>query len=197
MGLFALKKARFCRITVLFVTVTKKSGVRNFGGFWALLFAALLFKTSAAMAKKAEKDLAFTLYMNTDLSQKEIAAKVKVSERVMSVWVKDGEWELKKAAQEIGKEELIRNLLIQARELNGQIQQRPDGQRYATPSEIDTIIKITSSIKNLQKQATLTDYITVCEQLLKYLLVGAPELAKALADPMNEFVSAKAKELQR
>jgi transposase len=149
------------------------------------------------MAKKTQKEIAYVLYMQTSKSQKEIAQQVGVSERTLSKWAREGEWELRKAAKEVTREEQIRNYLMQLKELNEEIQTRDTGKRYASPSESDTIKKITSAIRDLQKNVTLSDYIAVCEELLKYMLIKDQDLAKALADSVNEFVTAKAAELQK
>lgn len=144
--------------------------------------------------KSEDKKLAYELFMSTELTQKEIAARVNVTEKTLSIWVKDGEWVVQKAALNITPKKTIAGYLMQLEKMRESISKR-DENPWPTSAESDIIMKISKSMKMLQKDLTLTDYINSFEQLFKFVNTSDPKLARQLLDYQNEFVQIKAKEL--
>jgi uncharacterized protein YjaG (DUF416 family) len=147
------------------------------------------------MAKTEEKQLAFSLYMSTDMTQKEIAALAKVTEKTMGGWVRDEEWEIQKAANTVTRKQQITNYLMQLKELNDAINTRERGKRYASTAEADTINKITKAIEALEKNSTLSDYISVMEDFIKYVTAINQHDGQRMLPLVNEFIQSRAKEL--
>ncbi len=64
----------------------------------------------AGKANEEKREFARVLYM-TGEQQKIIAEKVGVSEQTIGRWVKEGEWDKRRAAQNITRPEIVNNLL--------------------------------------------------------------------------------------
>ena len=94
-------------------------------------------------------DLAEYLFMR-HFTQKEIAAKVGRSESTVAEWVKRYGWKEKRAGVRISRHEMVVKLL-----------QRIDDLLNEENASIDTaqLLRITKSIKTLDKEVGLTDYI--------------------------------------
>lgn len=146
--------------------------------------------------KDEDKKLAFELFMNTDLTQREIAERLKVTEKTISAWKTAGEWEIQKAALNVTPKKTIAGYLMQLEKMRISISER-EGQAWPTAAESDVIVKIARAMKMLQKDLTLTDYINAFEQLYKFVNSSNPKLAREILDFQNEYVQIKAKELSK
>lgn len=147
--------------------------------------------------KNKNKDLAQLLYMNSELTQAQIADKVGVNPGTVGRWARDGQWDLLRSANATTRKNQIRNHLLQLDELNRQIAGRPPGERYPTIQESDTISKLTKSIESLDKEASLSDYVTVFEGFFSFLRhAGKPDIERAISDLANEFIRMKAEQLR-
>lgn len=116
-----------------------------------------------------KKDFAKQLFLTQNLTQQEIADKVEVNRITIARWIKEGKWEELKVGMTLGKEEQIQNLHRQVAELNRVIADRPEGQRFATPAEIDTLKKMSSTIRDLEGEVGLSDIISVGTRFLNHL----------------------------
>ena len=96
----------------------------------------------AELKTKQKKEWAKLLYKSESMTQKEIAAKVGVSEKTMSHWVKGEHWDALRTAVTITREQQIHSWWQQISEINMRIAKRPEGARIATPQEIDAVSKI-------------------------------------------------------
>ncbi|MEN9976893.1 MAG: hypothetical protein RIR36_1053 [Bacteroidota bacterium] len=78
-----------------------------------------------AVRKQVEKDFAKILYVNENLSQKEIAERLLVTEKTVGKWVKEGNWESLKVSMLVTKDNQLTSLYKQLDNLNNEIQNRP------------------------------------------------------------------------
>ncbi|TAE78065.1 MAG: hypothetical protein EAY81_12140, partial [Bacteroidetes bacterium] len=78
-----------------------------------------------AVKKQVERDLAKILFVNEGANQKEIAARLDVSEKTIGKWVKDGEWEKLKVSMLVTKDNQLTALYRQLENLNTEISTRP------------------------------------------------------------------------
>lgn len=150
-----------------------------------------------ANTKKSDQcKLAREYFLTTDKTQAEIADLVGVHEKTLREWkVKEG-WEMQKAATNITPRKTIAGFLMQLETLRLDIEKREDGKRYPDSKESDIIMKISKSIKMLQKSLTLTDYINAFEELAKFGLNVDANLTKQFVDIMHEFIQVKTKEMK-
>jgi len=79
---------------------------------------------SMAVKKQVERDLAKILFVNEGANQKEIAARLGVSEKTIGKWVKDGEWEKLKVSMLVTKDNQLTALYRQLENLNTEISTR-------------------------------------------------------------------------
>jgi DNA-binding XRE family transcriptional regulator len=143
--------------------------------------------------KADARKIAREYYLTTDKSQAEIAALVGVNEKTLSEWKIKDSWEMQKAASNIVPRKMIAGFLLQLQKLQEQIDASEQG--YPTPAQSDTLMKVSKSIKMLQKELTLSDYISAFEDLTKFGLNINSDLTKQFIQIMNAFVQVKAKEV--
>lgn len=78
-----------------------------------------------ARAKQLEKEYAKTLFVNENISQKEIAQRLKITEKTIGKWVKEGNWEALKVSMLTTKDTQLTALYRQLETLNHEITTRP------------------------------------------------------------------------
>lgn len=144
------------------------------------------------MAKKTENLLARELFLNTTMTQKEIAEKLKVSEKTLSDWSRNGNWEALRAAKKVTKAALISNYYTILYTMQSQIAERPLPDNVPTSKEADIMAKIGSQIEKIDKQSSLQDYILAFEEFLQFMMEQDPNLAKAIAPYQYDFLQKKA-----
>lgn len=145
------------------------------------------------MKNDQKKELAKLLFINERLTQKEICARVDVSEKTLSKWVNAEDWKRLRQSLIITKEEQLRRIYEQIDELNVAISQREQGKRYANSKEGDTLAKLTASAKNLETEASVSDIISVSKKFLNWLRPVDLDKAKEFANYMDLFIKEQLK----
>lgn len=145
------------------------------------------------MKNDQKKELAKLLFINERLTQKEICARVDVSEKTLSKWVNAEDWKRLRQSLIITKEEQLRRIYEQIDELNVAISQREQGKRYANSKEGDTLAKLTASAKNLETEASVSDIISVSKKFLNWLRPVDLDKAKEFANYMDSFIKEQLK----
>ena len=142
------------------------------------------------MTLKEKKDYAKLLYLKENFTQKEIAQKVDVTEKTLSKWVNSpGEnWERLKASIIVTKEEELRRIYMQINELNTSIFKKPEGERFASNKESDTLVKLCSSARNLETEVSLSEVIEVSKRVINYLRPLDFEKAKEMTAIFDAFI---------
>jgi uncharacterized protein YjcR len=146
--------------------------------------------------KAAEKQIAQELYVNTDMSLKEIAERVQVREATVSAWKVSEGWDTLKTARKITRPELIKNFYQAIFTMQTQIRERPSPHNVPTSKEADIISKLTSQIEKLEKNTSISDYINAFEEFLTYLRAHNPSMIQEFARESLSFIEAKVKELE-
>jgi uncharacterized protein YjcR len=142
---------------------------------------------------KDKKDWAKLLYLKENLNQKEIAAKVHVTEKTMGKWLHDEKWELLKASVVTSKAESLRRLYMQINEVNTAISNKPEGERYADNKQADILSKVSATIKNLETETSITDVIDVFIQFIDWLRPIDLDKAKEIILLQDAFIRYKMK----
>lgn len=78
-----------------------------------------------AVRKQVEKDFAKILFVNDYVTQKEIAIRLKVSEKTVGKWCKDGNWDSLKTSMLVTKDNQLTALYEQLEIKNKEIKNRP------------------------------------------------------------------------
>ena len=141
------------------------------------------------MAQKIDKkDIAKSLYLNGNYTQEEIAEKVGSTRQTVSRWIKDGGWEELKASITITPTQILAGLNRQIVEINNNINQREEGQRFATVAEADTLAKLASAIKKIESDVGIADIVDVGIRFTNWLRPLDLNKAKEFSDLLDAFL---------
>jgi DNA-binding XRE family transcriptional regulator len=135
-----------------------------------------------------KKEWAGMLYMKDNLTQQEIADKVGVSRQTVSRWVKDDKWEERKVGITLTREQQIANIHRQIMEINRTIEGREADKRYASPSEADTINKLSSAIKKLETDVGVGEIISSGMKFNSWLRTFDVERSKEFLKLWDAFI---------
>jgi uncharacterized protein YjcR len=103
-----------------------------------------------AARKETEKEYAKLLFIKHNMEQKEIAAKVKVTEKTIGKWINDGKWREQKRSLIHTRTNIIQKFEEQLELWNGAIESRED--KLASSKEVDLLNKLASGIKKLETE---------------------------------------------
>jgi transcriptional regulator with XRE-family HTH domain len=137
---------------------------------------------------KQKKEWAQQLYCQGDFTQKAIADKVGVSEKTLSKWAKDDNWDKLRKSLLISKQEQLAMMYDQLSEINAAIRKKPEGERYADSKEADIMVKITSAIEQLEEETNVTDVFEVGKRFISFLQQHDFEKSKEVVDLYDAFI---------
>jgi uncharacterized protein YjcR len=147
---------------------------------------------SKQLTIKEKKALAYDLFTRGQYSQKEIAAKVLVSEVTISKWVNDNKWEKIQQSAANLKDTNEYELLKQINAFNKHINERVDGEGnkigFGTSSEYDALSKLTKAYKELENKTSIGKIIDVSILYLNWLREQNVEEAQKQALMFDEFI---------
>ena len=146
--------------------------------------------------KKDKEQEAHALFMETNMTCEQIAERIGVNVKTVYSWSKKDEWKVQRAANQITRKQLIVGYLMQLQKLNEAIKLRTDA-AYPTSKETDQIVKITKAIKCLEKDLTLSDYITSSEEIMSFGMRVDANATKGFIPVIKEFIQLKARELEK
>lgn len=138
--------------------------------------------------REAKKKLAKELFLTGKHQQKEIAKMVGAAENTIGRWAKDGKWEYLRANLTTTKESILASWYGQLAEINSTVEKRPEGERYATTSETDRMIKISASIKKLETETGIAEAISVCTKVCEFVRGYDMNEAQRISDHFNAFI---------
>lgn len=142
----------------------------------------------AELTSQQKKEWAGMLYVKDNLTQIEIADKVGVSRQTIARWTRDEKWEERKVGMTLTREQQIANLHRQIAEINKAISEKEEGQRFASPSEADTINKISAAIKKLETDVGVSDIISVGMKFINWLRPFDLEKSKEFLKLWDAFI---------
>lgn len=140
------------------------------------------------LTRDQKKDLAKLLFIKEGLTQKEIAARVDAAESTVSRWAVSENWDKLKISFVVTKEEELSRLYMQLRELNDFIMKRPEGERFVSNKEADTLTKLTAAIRTLETETSLSEIISVTRRFLDWLRKFDLQKAQELSDIFDAFI---------
>jgi transposase len=117
-------------------------------------------------ASEEKKEHARILFMAGE-QQKTIAQKVGISEQSIGRWVKDGEWDKRRAAQSITRPEIVNNLLKAISNLVENLNEETDPAKLSGAA--DKLAKLAATVEKLDKKANVVDAIEVFIAFGKWL----------------------------
>lgn len=142
----------------------------------------------AELTNQQKKDWAKTLYLRENLTQQEIADRVGVSRVSVSNWIRSGKWEEQRTALTLTREEQVRSLYRQVANINKAIEERPEGERFASTTEADIIGKLSKSIKQMETEVGIADVVSVLTKFIEWLRPLDLEKAKDVTRLADSFI---------
>lgn len=142
----------------------------------------------AELTSQQKKDYARTLYLKDNLTQQEVADKVGISRQSLSRWIKTEKWEEMKVGLTLGREQQIANLHRQVMELNKLILSRPEGARFASSGEADTLGKLAAAIKKMETDVGITDLVNVGMRFIEWIRPIDLDKAKEVTVLWDKFI---------
>ncbi|MEG3973453.1 hypothetical protein QT970_02390 [Microcoleus sp. herbarium8] len=143
------------------------------------------------LLKVQEKEFAKSLYIGGGITQKEIAARISVTETTLTKWIKVGKWDSLKKSLLTTKQNQLGFLYDQLDFLNTDISKREF--KVAEGKEADTIIKLTAAINRLETETSIGDTVEVARNFIEFVRPQNLELAKKITDLFDVFITAKMK----
>lgn len=141
----------------------------------------------AELSIKQKKEWAKTLYQSSDITQKEIASKVGVSEKTLSKWANnpDDNWENMRKSMLTTKSEILRNLY----DLLDKISKKLKEDESIGDSKIaDMYVKYTAAIKNLETETSTAEIIQVARIFINWLQNIDPVFALEVLNHFDSFI---------
>jgi transcriptional regulator with XRE-family HTH domain len=142
------------------------------------------------MKNSEKKEWAKLLYTRepVKITQKEVAERVGVSQRTMSLWVRNENWDRVRESVIVTKEEQLRRIYMQIEELNNDIFSSEPGKRFASSKQADTLNKLATAAKKLETEASIADIIEVSKRFLNWLRQTDFEKAKEISYFFDAFI---------
>lgn len=138
--------------------------------------------------RQQRKDFAKTLYLSErEITQKEIAARVGVTEATVSKWVREEQWERLKTSVVGGREELLGWLHAQLNAIREAVSGREEN-NFVSSREADTITKLTNAIKKLETETNIAHKVEVAQQFLVWLRANDSEKAMEFLPLFDAFI---------
>lgn len=135
-----------------------------------------------------KKDIAKDLFLRGGCTLEEIAAKVGTTRQTISRWAKEGNWDELRVSMVISQEQIIAQMMRQISDIHKQAAARPEGEKQLTAKEADTVVKLSSSIKKLQKDAGITDVVNVGIKFTNWLRTVDMQKAKEYNELWDLFI---------
>ena len=103
-------------------------------------------------------------------------------------WIKEGGWEELKASITITPAQILSGLNRQIVEINNNISEREEGQRFATVAEADILAKLASAIKKIEQDVGIADIVDVAIRFTNWLRPLDLEKAKEFNNLLDAFI---------
>lgn len=102
--------------------------------------------------------------------------------------MKAEKWEEMKVGVTLSREQQISNLHRQVMELNNVILSRPEGERYATAPEADTLGKLAAAIKKMETDVGIADLVSVGIRFIEWIRPIDLDKAKEVTILWDKFI---------
>lgn len=139
----------------------------------------------AELTNKQKKEWAEMLYIQGELTQKDIAAKVGTTEKTMSKWVNEGRWETYRKSMLNTKSEILRNLY----NLLDKISKKLKEEDSIGDSKIaDMYVKYTAAINNLETETSTAQIVEVARLFVNWLQGIDPQFALQVLNHFDAYI---------
>lgn len=141
------------------------------------------------LSRSKKKELARQIYLRDNLSQKEIAEMVDVSQKTLCNWIKSEKWDAEKSAYTITREQQIQRIYGHISAINQAISDREPPQNVPDAKEADTLNKLATAIKKLENEVGIAEIVGVSMKVCNFLRgKGQIDQAKQAAEWFNAYI---------
>ena len=144
-----------------------------------------------AVRKETEKEYAKLLFIKHGLNQKQVAERVKVTEKTLAKWIIDGKWNDQKRSLMSTRTNIIRELENQIELWKDTIANRED--KLVSPKEADMLIKLVSGIKKFETEIGVGEIVTTMMELISFIQPTDFEFSKRLSGYADAYIKSKIK----
>ncbi|WP_306353699.1 hypothetical protein [Flavobacterium sp. '19STA2R22 D10 B1'] len=142
------------------------------------------------ITKKEEREYARMLFVNERLTYKDIAARVKVTEKTIGKWAVDDGWDkLRKSLLTTRQNQLV-YWYNQLDAINDTIEKRDN---VPTFEETSIMSKTTANIQRLEIETSIGEYIEVGKKVLVFIQDVNLNDAKLFKNYFDEFINSQLK----
>ena len=142
------------------------------------------------LSTKQKREWAEMLFMRAELTQKQIAEKVDVSEKTMTTWVKKYNWEDLRKSMLTTKTEILRTLYGVLEKISLKMKEEGAG---GDSKQADAFVKYTTAIKNLETETSISEISEVGRMFVDWLRLIDPQFALLVLEHMDNFIKEKLK----
>ncbi|MFP5039416.1 hypothetical protein [Parasediminibacterium sp. JCM 36343] len=142
---------------------------------------------------KKERLLAASLYINSTLTQEEVAGIINVPVKTIARWALADKWKLQRIARQVTADKIIANYYTIIADIQAQAL---DENRQLTPMEVNNLHKMAASIDKLNSKLSIGNYYKILNEFASELMQYDIEAAKILGKHMMEFLNRKGKQLE-
>ncbi|MBS0647382.1 MAG: DDE transposase family protein [Verrucomicrobia bacterium] len=140
------------------------------------------------MARNEKRLKAKQLFLTGQYTQKEIAEITETSEKTLSTWKKEDDWESLKESLLTTRENELRRLYKMLRVLNDAIDDKAAGNIPINSKEADSVLKLTAAIRNLELETSIADKVEVATAFIDYIRKDDLEMSKKIANLFDGFL---------
>jgi uncharacterized protein YjcR len=141
------------------------------------------------MAKQDEKkQKARSLYLTGQYDQKEIAALVGATEKTISKWKHEEDWEGMKESMLTSRENELKRMYKILANLNEKTLEDIEEGKRVNPKDGDAVIKYTAAIKNLELETSIAEKVEVGMAFINFVRPENVELSKEIAQYFDAFL---------
>lgn len=142
----------------------------------------------AAITNEQKKALAKDIYLLGQYTFEEVAEKVGSTRQTVSKWCKDGQWDELKAGMTVSREQILKGLYNQVDEINKAIQAKDKGERYASPSQADTLAKLSAAIRKMEMDTGISELVSAGIRFAEWLRPFNMEKTKEFVGLWDAFL---------
>lgn len=156
--------------------------------------------------KQEQREHARLLYVNEKITLKEVAERVKVTEKTIGKWCKEDGWDKLRKSLLTTRETQLSHWYNQLEAINMDIAERPNlyddkGKKIKRPpkliptsAEADIMAKITSNIKSLEIEIGLGEIVETGKKLITFIQKINLNDAKLFKNYFDEYINTRMKD---
>lgn len=140
---------------------------------------------------KERKEWAKSIYLaEPQITQKALAVRVGVSENTIGKWIKESNpnWDSLRINLTLTREEQYQCILLELKQLNQSIADKPEGKKFADAKEADARRKMIKDLKDLETKASISETVSVCSRIVNWLSKTDLETTKQVAEIFDAFI---------